>query len=138
MLPNPWFTRMTPVRELDVVIWALSSLAVGALLATYVRPRSRPTQERRAASVLGTDDRARPGGSSLLGGLFSVFAIGCPVCNKLVVLVLGLSGAATYFGPLQPLLGVIAVLLPLWALRLRLRSLGGVCATHPAEPVVGG
>lgn len=43
------------------------------------------------------------------GGLLSYFAIGCPVCNKLVVLALGSSGAISWFAPLQPLLAVASV-----------------------------
>lgn len=60
-------------------------------------------------------------GEKLLGGgLLSVFAVGCPVCNKLVVLAPGTSGALTYFAPLQPVLGFLSVGLLLYALRARL------------------
>jgi hypothetical protein len=77
LLPNPWFQRMPPVRTLDVVLWTLISLSVGALFATYALPRSR-----------GGDGLA--GGAG--GGLLGTFAVGCPVCNKLVIAVLGISG----------------------------------------------
>ena len=49
-----------------------------------------------------------------------MFAISCPVCNKLVVLALGTSGALTYFAPIQPLLGFLSVGLLLYALRAQL------------------
>ena len=136
VLPNPWFTRMTPVRALDLIVWPLSSIAIGGLVATYVpRPRNERGQSELEAPTMDlAEGSARPGGSTLLGGLFSVFAIGCPVCNKLVVLALGLTGALTYFAPLQPLLGAIAVALPLWALRRRLRALDASCAVAaPAQ-----
>lgn len=127
---------MTPVRALDLIIWPLSSVAVGALLATYIpRNHSKPRQNKPGPDTTdGVDGRAKPGGSTALGGLFTVFAIGCPVCNKLVVLALGFTGALTYFAPLQPLLGAVAILLPLWALRRRLRALEGTCAVSPATP----
>jgi hypothetical protein len=51
LLPNPWFQRMTPVRALDVVLWPLISLSVGALLATYALPRSRPDGLAAAAAA---------------------------------------------------------------------------------------
>jgi hypothetical protein len=54
-----------------------------------------------------------------------VFAVGCPVCNKLVVLALGFSGAMTYFTPLQPILGVGALVLTLAVLRRRIAELSG-------------
>jgi hypothetical protein len=117
VLPNPWFTRMTAVRTLDVVLWPLTSLAVGALAATFVLPSTR---------------RRRPElGASAGGGLLSVFAVGCPVCNKLVVLALGFSGAMSYFAPLQPILGVGALVLTLAVLRRRIAELSGVCAAGP-------
>jgi hypothetical protein len=62
------------------------------------------------------------------GGLLSAFVIGCPVCNKLVVMALGFSGALTYFAPLQPLLGAAALVLTLAVLRHRVGSLSGSCA----------
>ncbi len=52
--------------------------------------------------------------------MLSVFAVGCPVCNKLVVLALGMSGATAYFAPVQPLLGFLSVGLFGYALRVRL------------------
>lgn len=113
VLPNPWFQRMTPVRTLDVVLWPLVSISVGALLATYALPRSR-----------GTGGIA--GGAG--GGLLGTFAVGCPVCNKLVVMVLGVSGALTYFEPIQPVLGIAAVGLAVFALRRRIVALRGACA----------
>ena len=117
VIPNPWFQRMTPVRTLDVVMLPLLSLVVGSLLATYAVPAAR------ASSTLTTG-----GGSGLLG----VFAIGCPVCNKLVVLVLGFSGALTYFEPIQPLLALAALGLAAFALRRRLEALVSGCPMTPA------
>jgi hypothetical protein len=107
---------MTPVRPLDVILWPLISLASGALLATYALGRR-------------DDGSAASGGAG--GGLLGVFAVGCPICNKLVVLALGVSGALTYFGPIQPVLGAAAVVLPLVVLRRRLRALTGACPLPP-------
>ncbi len=55
-------------------------------------------------------------------GLLTYFAVGCPVCNKLVLLALGSAGAVTWFEPVQPALQAVAVALLLWALRGRLRG----------------
>ncbi|MGI9021291.1 MAG: hypothetical protein ACR2G3_11350 [Solirubrobacterales bacterium] len=92
---------MTPVRASDLVLWPLNSVAVGALLATYAVPGG-PGAPSRANAGIG-------------GGVLSALAIGCPICNKLVVLVLGLSGALTYFGPIQPALGALALVIALTA-----------------------
>ena len=48
------------------------------------------------------------------------FAVGCPVCNKLVLIALGSAGAMTWFAPLQPLLVVAGIAALGWALRTRI------------------
>ncbi|HKP21498.1 MAG TPA: hypothetical protein VJT68_08265 [Thermoleophilaceae bacterium] len=122
LLPNPWFQRMTPVRTLDIVLWPVVSLSVGALLATYALPASR-----------GSDGIGGGAGGGLLGTL----AVGCPVCNKLVVAVLGTSGALTYFEPIQPALGFAAVGLAVYSLRRRIVALERGCPVPP-RGVAGG
>jgi hypothetical protein len=120
VISNPWFTRQIDVRPLDYVFLALTSTLTGALLATYTLPSvSRDTGGRRAG---------------LGAGLLAWFAVGCPVCNKLVVLLLGSSGALNYFAPIQPVLGVLAVAMAATALAVRLRGYFAGCrlAPHPA------
>jgi len=112
VIPNPWFQRMTPVRTLDVVLLPPLSLVLGAWLATYALPGGRSSSSLSSGT-----------GSGLLGA----FAIGCPVCNKLVILALGFSGALTYFAPIQPVLGAAGLLLAAFALRARLRTLARGC-----------
>lgn len=116
VLPNPWFARMTPVRTLDMILWPLTSLLTGALLATYVLP---------AACV-----RRTPGTAGVASGTLGWLAIGCPICNKLVVGVLGITGALNVFAPVQPLLGLLGVAIAATGLSLRLRL---VRAASPAE-----
>lgn len=108
VVPNPWFSRVVGVRPLDVGVLVALSLLTGALVATYV-----------VAGRSG-DGTPRAGiGSGVLGW----FAIGCPVCNKLVVLLLGASGATRVFEPAQPILGVAAVALAMAALIVRVRAI---------------
>ena len=118
VVPNPWFTRMTPVRPLDVVFLVATAILTGALIATYVVP----TGPRRLRSIAGT-------------GVMSVLAVGCPVCNKLVVALIGATAALEVFAPLQPVLGGIGVAVAVLALRTRLRILSAPCAAPPlTEP----
>ena len=117
VLANPWFKRMTPVATLDTVLWIATSVVIGALVATFV------FGVRTEGKVAGS-----AAGSSVAGAL----AVGCPVCNKLVVAVLGTSGALTYFAPLQPALAAAAIAISLWALRVRIARLRA-CSVAPAE-----
>jgi hypothetical protein len=108
LIDTPLFVRMTPPEWWNYPLWVAGAVLVGLLAATYV---ADPGQSRSGDSQ---------GGKVFGGGLLSVYAVGCPVCNKLVVLALGASGALTYFGPAQPVLGLLSVGLLLYALRARL------------------
>lgn len=103
VLPNPLFTRMTPVRPLDYAFLATSAILSGLVLATY---------------AAGAGDRCQTRASA--GGFLAFLAIGCPICNKIVVALLGVGGAFAYFEPLQPVLGLASVVLLATALVLRL------------------
>jgi hypothetical protein len=108
VVPTPIYTRMTPVQWWNYPVWAATAVLGGLILATYVRNPGGGTATvgRRAAG----------------GGVLSAFAVGCPVCNKLVVLALGASGAMRLFAPLQPALGLLSVTMLAHALRSRLRA----------------
>jgi hypothetical protein len=112
IVPNPLFTRMVPAGPLNYAFWAVTSVLLGLVVATYFTKSGAP--------MIGE-------GKVAGGGILSILAIGCPVCNKIVFLILGVSGALTYFAPLQPLIGLISVALLVYALRLRLRQMRGVC-----------
>ncbi|GHC27925.1 hypothetical protein GCM10010308_51270 [Streptomyces vinaceusdrappus] len=115
VVPTPFYTRMTPVLWWNYPVWLTSSVLEGLLVATYVR--AGPGRGRAAASP----ERPRTG-RALGAGLLSAFAVGCPVCNKLVVLAIGVSGALAYFAPVQPVLAATSVALLLHALMRRLRT----------------
>ena len=112
---NPFFMRMTPVRTQDYVTWLLSSVLMGLIVGSYF-----------AAGSTSVD------GKTLSGGVLSVVAVGCPTCNKLVVLLLGTSGALSFFAPIQLYIGVASVLLLGWTLLLRAKTLAGTCSVTQA------
>ena len=116
IIDTPYFTRMTAVEPEQYVFWIATSLLTGALIATYVLPELRH-------GIAGPSAGA---------GLLGVFAVGCPVCNKLVVTLIGTSGALNYFAPIQPVIGLAAVALAGWALWARYRVL-----RDPACPLPG-
>lgn len=110
VLPNPLFARMTPVTWWDYPVWMISAVLVGLLAATYVRAETiAPPPAERSRRTFG---------AVLLSG----FAVGCPICNKLVVALLGVSGALSYWAPLQPLLGLLSIALLAVGLGARLRG----------------
>lgn len=117
MVENPWFVRMTPTRPQDYVFWILSSVLVGLIAGTY------------AASRLESSEKP-----VIAGGVLATLAIGCPICNKLVVLLIGTSGALTFFAPAQFFIGAGSVLLLAWTLLLRARTVVSPACPLPAQP----
>jgi hypothetical protein len=69
-----------------------------------------------------TEELDRASKLGMAGAVVSFFAVGCPVCNKLVLLALGTSGAITWFAPIQGYLALASVALMAVALRARLRG----------------
>ena len=65
--------------------------------------------------------------------MLSYLAIGCPVCNKLVLVALGSTGAVQFFAPIQPYLALAGVGVLGWALVVRLRG-EMTCALPSAPP----
>ena len=114
VIPNPVFGRPVPVTWWSYPTLAVTAVLGGLLAATYVSDRSvTPT------TLDEMDTPTRRGG---IAGLLSFFAVGCPVCNKLVIVALGTTGARQWFEPIQPALAVASIVLLAWAVRARLRS----------------
>lgn len=117
VVANPWFTRMTAVVPLDYVFLVATSAITGAVIAS--------------ASYGNWITRQGAGQTGAVGGVLGWLAIGCPICNKLVVALLGVSGALRFFGPVQPLIGAASVVLGITALTIRFRAVRGLCVPIP-------
>ena len=117
IVDTPIYHRMTAVTWWDYPIWVLSAILMGLIAATYVRSNTTTSVGETPVAPQG------PGaGRSISASVLTVFAIGCPICNKLVVALLGVSGALSYFAPIQPFLGMLSVTLLLVGLAVRLRT----------------
>jgi hypothetical protein len=120
VIDNPVFGR-----AIDETPWAMPVLIVTAVLAgllvgTYVNAQPY--------------DRSAKSGS--LGGLLTFFAIGCPVCNKLVLLALGTTGAVNYFEPVQPFLAALGIVALAYAFHRRISTVGACPVAMPSDTVV--
>jgi hypothetical protein len=114
VIANPLFTRMTPVRTQDYVFWIATGLLSGLLAGTFALGRSADIP-----------------GKALSGFVLADLAIGCPICNKVVVLALGVSGALNFFAPLQFYIGLASLVLLAFALLVRSRALVEGCRLTP-------
>ena len=124
VIPNPWFTRMLPTEPINVLVLVGSVPLMGLLIATYLAPGPFANDAHAPRSSVGPS----------VASIGSYLAIGCPICNKIIVAVLGASGAVNAFAPLQPLIGSASIVLlgATLAWRLRRRALG--CAACSGLP----
>ncbi len=98
IVANPVFGREVPVRPWELPVLVLTSVLTGLWFGL-----------QRAAADLSprsTDSNAPALGAAGLAYL----AVACPVCNKIVLLALGTSGALGIWQPLQPWLAGISLI----------------------------
>ncbi len=125
LIDTPIFGRPIDARWLDWVILATTSALIGLILA--IRPPSGEADSDADSAV------ERQGTTTLWGGLVSFLAVGCPVCNQAVVALVGISGALSWWAPVQPFVGLAALTLLVWTLRKRLRTYRAVACPIPAS-----
>lgn len=112
VISNPVFGRAIGVTDWSLpVLLAISALS-GLLFATYVR-----IDPSIMDSSISEENSVKVGS---IGGFLAYLAVGCPVCNKIVLIALGSTGAIQYFAPVQPYLGAAGLLLLIYALHKRL------------------
>ncbi len=135
IIPNPVFGREIPPEPFAVGVWLLSAPLMGLIGATYSAPRVSTAgggSALVATPLVPADALAeqRTSGLGTVASFGAFLAIGCPVCNKIALVLLGTSGALTIWAPLQPVIGAASLLLLAGTLawRLRLRRNGGACA----------
>ena len=116
LIDTPIFGRPVAVRWIDYVILAVTSTLIGLIFA--IRPQ--PADEAASEELAVTADRQ--GTRTIWGGFVSFLAVGCPVCNQAVVALVGVSGALSWWAPVQPIIGLLAVGLLLYTLRKRLNT----------------
>jgi hypothetical protein len=101
IVPNPVFGREVPVRPWEPWVLLATSVLTGLWFGL-----------QRARRVVATDGGVSGEDSSVptfgAAGL-ALFAVACPVCNKIVLLALGTSGALGIWEPLQPWLAAISL-----------------------------
>ena len=108
LIDNPIFGRPIQPKPIDHVILAFTAALIGLIFA--IRPATLTSHNEA--------DRA----PTIWGGFVSFLAVGCPVCNQAVVALVGTSGALSWWAPVQPLVGLLAISLLVHALRRCLQT----------------
>ncbi len=100
---------MTPVTWLEYASLILTSLLLGAYIGL--------------SSYAITIKAGRCNATATAGGVTGFLTFGCSICNRLLVLLLGVTGVISYFEPIRPALGFVSFGLLGWALLYRLRQI---------------
>ncbi|SED65496.1 hypothetical protein SAMN04490240_4389 [Rhodococcus pyridinivorans] len=104
ILANPWFGREIPVRWWEYPVLGATVVLTALWFGLQNSHSGSPRTATPAAGVMLT-----------------VFAVGCPVCNKVVLVTIGASGALGWWAPLQPILAVLSLALLAGAVLYRWR-----------------
>jgi len=109
LIDTRFFGRPVEIRAIDYGIWAITSALIGLVFSIRLPETQHQLHEQSSLRTMW-------------GGLVSFLAVGCPVCNHLVVALVGTSGALSWWAPVQPVVGMLAIALLGWTLRMRLRT----------------
>ena len=96
IIPNRFFTRMTPVGWLEYASLALTSTLLGLYLGLSYYAKAAKRDKVCNASAAS-------------GGIFGFLTFGCSICNKILVFFLGVAGVLAYFEPIRPYLGIVSI-----------------------------
>ena len=103
------------------MILAITAALIGTILA--IRPEHLTHRDEQ--------DQTR----TVWGGFVSFLAVGCPVCNQAVVAIVGTSGALSWWAPVQPVVGLLAIGLLVHTLADDWRPASSPPVRSPPEPL---
>ncbi len=97
LIPNSIYVRMVPALMLDYAFLTATSVMLGAYISLhfYSRVAGGVKEDLAAAS----------------GGAAGILAFGCPICNALLVSLLGTAAILTYYEPVRPAIGAAGIAL---------------------------
>ena len=134
LIDTPFFGRPVDTRPIDYVILAITSALIGLIFAIRAETAGRDGPDTDQAETEDAETReTEEDTTTIWGGFVSFLAVGCPVCNQAVVALVGTSGALSWWAPVQPLVGLAAIGLLVYALRKRLATYEMTACRLPAS-----
>lgn len=109
LIPNNFFVRMFPPTIIDYIFLFSTSVMLGAYFSLYFYGKQE---------VYGKEDYAAAGGA-----LPSILAFSCPLCNALLVSLLGAATILAFIEPLRPVFGIFGIGILGFALYLKVKNL---------------
>ncbi len=97
LIPTGIYIRMIEATLLDYYFFLLSSVLIGVYVGLWHHNKYNSRQSGNI-SVLG-------------GGVSSFLAVSCPICNVILVSLIGVSSVMVFIEPLRPVIGIIGIAL---------------------------
>lgn len=141
LIDTPWFGRPVQIRAIDYIIASVAALLIGVTLAIRPEPTAVGGIGSMDGDALGVEAASAMEGEdtrTVWGGFVSFLAVGCPVCNQAVVALIGTGGALSWWAPVQPVVGLVAIGLLVHTLRRRLATYDLVACPVPGARAAGG
>ncbi len=106
LIPNPFihYIRMTPVTWLDYFFLLTTGILLSANVIVFLEKKTK-----KEGAIFG-------------GGFLGFLAFACPICNILLVSLLGATFILEFIEPLRPLFGIASIVILLATLYLQLRQ----------------
>ena len=115
LIPNQFFVRMAQINYLDYIFLVLTSILLGTYVSFY-KYQKKHLNNTSTAAVYG-------------GGIFGFLGFGCAVCNKILILLLGVAGVLTYVEPYRPFIGFAGIGLMSYAVYSKVKEVQGEVKT---------
>ncbi len=99
VIPNSYFFRMSPVTIFDYIFLPINSVLFGAFIALLFYQGNY----KRLIKLKNTKTESAATGAAFV----NVLALGCPICNVVLVSLFSTTALMTYLEPARPALSVL-------------------------------
>ena len=107
LIPNPIFTRMVQITTWDYLFLILLPILLSTFIFLKLENKSKDQKNEYTA----------------FGAAFvSIFALGCPICNALLISIFSATALLAYFDPYRPVLGLISSVLLIVAIAFEYKN----------------
>lgn len=105
LIPNPLihYVRMTPITWLDYFFLFTTGILVSANIIIFLEKKAK-----KEGAIFG-------------GGFLGFLAFACPICNIILVSLLGSAFILTFIEPLRPIFGVASIIILVATLHFQMK-----------------
>tara|TARA_B100002003_G_C14155899_1_gene556495 strand:+ start:3046 stop:3471 length:426 start_codon:yes stop_codon:yes gene_type:complete len=108
IIPTIFYKRMIQTSKLDYVFLISTSIMLGGYLTMNLYGKSKLGKKEDVVAMGG--------------GITGLFAFGCPMCNAILITILGTGSIMFYYDYIRPLVGILSVCIIAFSMYFLLRN----------------